>query len=1040
MEKKKVRIYKAPDGKGKYLNKTAKFLQKAQQGAEVQSEESQLQPYYEYVFEQLSHDVPADSVYMTLLKSNIDENTANAIIQTVINKMADAGLYNPDSKQDEEEENTDTIQPSAQPQGNQAEEQQRASSDAEQEEMALSDEGYEDTTEEDYLNDDSHLEDTEEMQQDQMSYGDGGETTLSQYDDQNAEAEAITPFDEIIAKTPGIQESVQFAGIENYLPDYKSVSWDNIDALQPSQQAKYGGMPNKKQFFKNVMSLVKKEEGGEENNNTKFLGKGKRNDTLTLDIEKKKNNFVSTLKNKATEGATEELYKKVQKSGDPDLMSIFNNSQGQGEEQPMEQPMAQRGMITGDTEAALMEAMQERGTKVPEWYSGYTNSMSPDQYRRYYNMMKKLIPRGIDISRANMATGMYNKNMSGPVSGNPYYSYPGMAYLLSQQSRQPSGVLPGLGGPSIHVEDTDWLGRPKKYWIDYNGRRSSELQADEATMKNNEGEIVPFDIRDAEDAPIPYEYRGADYPTEVPPNDMQQYAQMGGYTGGENPLTRFTGGGFEDAPYYEADFLPEAQFGGTNMFSTVQTINNLVKNSKTKDDKKGDDKKSTAEKKYDQEVRRATIKYVPRYRSAAPGFWNTVLPWNPIAGYAGSWSKQMTMPYYLGSKDPYTGSLNGMKPAARYVTKTGWLNRQPKKWIDIYDVSGSGKKLSEEDAKRLIELQKNKSKGKPSTNKRSSKKEKDEDNYQSEETRFEDGMDIKKGQYLKTNTDEEGNNYYIDHKGAIIYEKPERESKKRNPKPGTYPKFNPMINLQTGGYITDSYVPRFGPGGEFDPSTGFAMGMGVNTPGYSSTQMLQNESNFFPSPQPNKLPPKKNPFDFITSTGTGSYAETKYGQTTSPLAEDQIPQGDLTEEEVDPEYVAVENKRKDMRSIDPEAGVNVVNAGIKTGLGFLDRWRTGKKQKRQIEDNSNADANYATSTTKDRGDWVDYGSQVGQFRQPEMGQDRSSRATYGQRGGYMQEGGYTEDYYTNPFYEEDEEVDMTEEELAQFLAAGGEIY
>ena len=57
-----------------------------------------------------------------------------------------------------------------------------------------------------------------------------------------------------------------------------------------------------------------------------------------------------------------------------------------------------------------------------------------------------------------------------------------------------------------------------------------------------------------------------------------------------------------------------------------------------------------------------------------------------------------------------------------------------------------------------------------------------------------------------------------------------------------------------------------------------------------------------------------------------------------------------------------------------------------------------------------------------------------------MGQDRSSRATYGQRGGYMQEGGYTEDYYTNPFYEEDEEVDMTEEELAQFLAAGGEIY
>lgn len=1034
MEKKKVRIYKAPDGNGKYLNKTAKFLKKAQQGAEVQNEESQLQPYYEYVFDQLSHEVPADSIYMTLLKSNIDENTANAIIQTVINKMANAGLYDPDSRQDEEEENTSTMQPSAQPQGNQAEEQQRASSDAEQEEMALSDEGYEDNTEEDYLNDDSHLEDTEEMQQGEMSYEEGGETTLSQYEDQNAEAEAITPFDEIIAKTPGIQESLQFSGIQDYLPDYKSVSWDNIDALQPSQQAKYGGMPNKKQFFKNVMSLVKKQDGGEEDGNTKFLGKGKRNDTLTSDIEKKKSNFVSTLKDRATEGATEELYKKVQKSGDPELMSIFNNSQGGGEEESMQQPMAQRGMITGDAQAALMEAMQEQKGKVPEWYTGYSNSMSPLQYKRYYNMMKKLIPRGIDISRANMATGMYNKNVSAPVSGNPYYSYPGMAYLLSQQSRQPSGVLPGLGGPSIHVEDTDWLGRPKKYWIDYNGRKSSELQADESVIKNNDQNLeTPFDILDSEDSPIPYEFKGADYPTEVPPNDIEQYAQMGGYTGGENPLTRFTGGGFENPPYYEADFLPEAQFGGTNMFNTVQYINDLVENNKKKDDKKGDDKKSTAEKKYDQEVRRATIKYVPRYKSAAPGFWNTVLPWNPISSYAGSWSKQMTMPYYLGSKDPYSGSLAGMKPAARYVTKTGWLNRQPKKWIDIYDVSGSGKKLSEEDAKKLIELQKNKAKGKSSDNKpvtnykSVTKREEAEDNYQPDGTRFEEGMDIKKGQYLKTKTDEEGNNYYIDHKGTVIYEKPERESKKRNPKPGTYPKSNPMINLQTGGYIRDSYAPRFQPGGSFDPSSGFARGMGVNTPGMSTSQMMQEDSNLlFPSSQPSKLPKMTNPYDIMTAGSTGQYSD-KLGAPFEPTT---------LGSEQEPEYVAVENKRKDMRSIDPEAGVNVANAGIKTGLGFLDRYRTGKKQKRLIEDNSMADANYATSTTKDRGDWVDYGSQVGQFRQPEMGQDRSSRATYGQLGGYMQEGGYTD----NPFYDIDDEVDMTEEELAQFLAAGGEIY
>ena len=30
--KKRVRIYKAPDGEGKFINKTAQFLQKAQEG------------------------------------------------------------------------------------------------------------------------------------------------------------------------------------------------------------------------------------------------------------------------------------------------------------------------------------------------------------------------------------------------------------------------------------------------------------------------------------------------------------------------------------------------------------------------------------------------------------------------------------------------------------------------------------------------------------------------------------------------------------------------------------------------------------------------------------------------------------------------------------------------------------------------------------------------------------------------------------------------------------------------------------------------
>ncbi len=53
---------------------------------------------------------------------------------------------------------------------------------------------------------------------------------------------------------------------------------------------------------------------------------------------------------------------------------------------------------------------------------------------------------------------------------------------------------------------------------------------------------------------------------------------------------------------------------------------------------------------------------------------------------------------------------------------------------------------------------------------------------------------------------------------------------------------------------------------------------------------------------------------------------------------------------------------------------------------------------------------------------------------PGQGSDRSSFSTYGKYGGYMAYGGFAD-----PYYEEDEEVIMTPEELEQFLAAGGQV-
>ena len=60
-----------------------------------------------------------------------------------------------------------------------------------------------------------------------------------------------------------------------------------------------------------------------------------------------------------------------------------------------------------------------------------------------------------------------------------------------------------------------------------------------------------------------------------------------------------------------------------------------------------------------------------------------------------SWTKQMSLPYQLGSGNPYMGQITGA-PAARYVTKKGMFGK-PKKWIDIYDVGAADDILSNYD-------------------------------------------------------------------------------------------------------------------------------------------------------------------------------------------------------------------------------------------------------------------------------------------------------------------------------------------------------
>lgn len=109
---------------------------------------------------------------------------------------------------------------------------------------------------------------------------------------------------------------------------------------------------------------------------------------------------------------------------------------------------------------------------------------------------------------------------------------------------------------------------------------------------------------------------------------------------------------------------------------------------------------------------------------------------------------------------------------------------------------------------------------------------------------------------------------------------------------------------------------------------------------------------------------------------------------------------------------------------DNDAYLNVANAGIRGVTGMINRAQD-RKSERKMYDNYNADNLYAAKTVQDKGD---YDTNTGLYRPPNQGQLHGSRsAKYG--GDVYQDGGYVEG----------DEVYMTDDEIQEFLANGGDL-
>ena len=109
-----------------------------------------------------------------------------------------------------------------------------------------------------------------------------------------------------------------------------------------------------------------------------------------------------------------------------------------------------------------------------------------------------------------------------------------------------------------------------------------------------------------------------------------------------------------------------------------------------------------------------------------------------------------------------------------------------------------------------------------------------------------------------------------------------------------------------------------------------------------------------------------------------------------------------------------------MTTFDPEAMLNTGNAAARGVLGFINNKKDRQQEQEMYANNFNPMNIYGKKERMDRGDWeVNQGS----YRMNQTGADRLGRSKQ----------------YGGQAFNEGEELYMTEEEIKEFLANGGQL-
>ena len=424
------------------------------------------------VYNAIKNGQSPEDAYDALIARKIESKQAVMIVDSVINYMIENDEYTEEDEENNKIAREEEEQKYEDP--NQAIEQQK-DEEAENQMNQYNEQSLEVANDTSVI--DQEEEDAANSSQDYLGFQYGGALGQAfeneEEEDEEEESEEKYYEDDQIIKDEnndftselerlsksGIAQNFDFSDINNYQIPYEPIFEPNnyfktdLDYENNLDYAKYGGNSNKK-YASNVFNLLKKQDGGEEDNpeneeNEPFQ-QATQTDDLKDSVKKRLTDFVGAVGMTSKKYKMDEWFKKMKEVNDPMLEEIINP---QSQNNPIQDQNEQAAQMLGTQNSTSSASKNQQDSMA---YGGESSFSQFQKGGRFKRAVQKYFPGeilGSSKKSRNVITRVYN-----PKTGQ-------MVNLPTGDSKF----------DRVDVTKRNWLHQPKKYTVYYKNGNVSDV-------------------------------------------------------------------------------------------------------------------------------------------------------------------------------------------------------------------------------------------------------------------------------------------------------------------------------------------------------------------------------------------------------------------------------------------------------------------------------------------------------------------------------------------------------------------------------------